>query len=252
MRQLLLVPMCLVAVGLVAVVAGEGAAQAAPGGGFEALTRRMADAKVSVNAEQSPPDQVFDLIRKAAGVNIVIRPDVRKAWEGKTVSMTLDDVSALSAFHHLLRYLDLSAFYADEAMVVTTPESVRPAPQIYVYDIRDIVDAPRSFYLPPTLFGSQIDPLHYYFKELDPEFLFQDTRNFTEFIADMDSLERYPPDPFGHVIADVIERKTNARERGVSVTYEAGYLIVVEQPTPARLAPGEGDIKDALLPEERE
>ncbi len=250
MYRLLLVLMCVLAVGLAPIAADAGERGAAAPGGFETLTLRMADAKVSVQAEQMPPDQVFDLVRKAAGVNIVIRPEVRRAWEGKTVSMTLEDVSALSAFHHLLRYLDLSAFYADEAMVVTTPESVRPAPQVYVYDIRDLVDAPRGFYLPPTVFGSQIDPLHYYFKQLDPEFLFQDTRNLTEFVADLESVERYPPDPFGHIIADVIERKTNARERGVSVTYEAGYLIVVEQPAPARLTPGEGDIKDALLPEE--
>ena len=74
-----------------------------------------------------PPDQVLDLIRKAGSVNIVVTPEVRAAWAGRTVTMRLDNVSALSAFHHLLRHLDLCSFYADEAMVVTTPKAVEPS-----------------------------------------------------------------------------------------------------------------------------
>jgi len=219
-----------------------------PDNSFQSITMRLADARVSVDAQAIPPDQVLDLIRKAGSVNIVVAPDVREAWAAKTVTMKLDNVSALSAFHHLLRHLDLCSFYADEAMVVTTPQAVQPAPRVSVYDIRDITEASRGFRLPPTVFGSQIDPLHYYFRHYDPVSGFVGQGGFREFMDDLEYLERYPPDPYGEIIADVISTQTNAKERGVSVTYRDGYLIVVEQPKPARLTPGEGNIRDALAP----
>jgi len=215
---------------------------------FEAITLRLAEAKVSVEAQEMPPDQVLDLIRKAGSVNIVVAPEVRAAWQGRTVTLRLDNVSALSAFHHLLRHLDLCSFYADEALVVTTPKAVEPAPQVTVYDIRGLTEATRGFRTPPTVFGSQIDPLYYYFRHADPLTGFATARSLREFMDDLEYLERYPADPYGEIIADVISKQIGAKERGISVTYRDGYLIVVEQPPPARLSPGEGNIKDSLVP----
>jgi hypothetical protein len=242
---------CLLALWAAPCLAGETKGQKALDNSFHAITMRLAGTKISVDAQKMAPDQVFDLIRKAGNVNVVIAPEVREAWGGQTVTMKLTDVSALSAFHHLLRQLDLCASYADEAMVVTSPKAVQPAPRISIYDIRDLVDAPRGFRMPPTLFGSQIDPLDYYFRHYDAGASFGGGKSLREFMDDLEYLERYPRDSYGAVIAEVIARQTNAKERGVSVTYRDGYLIVVEQPRPARLTPGEGDIKDALLPPEK-
>jgi hypothetical protein len=215
---------------------------------FQAITLRLAEARISMEAQEMPPDQVLDLIRKAGSVNIVVTPEVRAAWADRTVTLRLDSVSALSAFHHLLRHLDVCSFYADEAMVVTTPKAIEPAPRVTVYDIRGLVEAPRSFRTPPTVFGSQIDPLYYYFRHTDPVSSFAGARSLREFMDDLEYLERYPPDPYGEIIADVISKQIGAKERGVSVTYRDGYLIVAEQPPPARLSPGEGNIKDTLTP----
>jgi hypothetical protein len=240
--------LCVLALAAAAGVAAEPAAPKAPENSFQAITLRLAEAKITLDAPGLPPEQVFDLIRQAGKVNIVLAPDARAAWEGKTVTLKLENVSALSAFHHVLRHLDLCAFYADEAMVVTTPKAVQPPPRVTVYDIRDLVEASRGFRLPPTLFGSQVDPLTYYFRHFDPISGFTGRGTLREFMDDLEYVERYPADPYGQIIADVIETQTNAKERGVSVTYRDGYLIVVEQLPPARLTPGEGDIKDALLP----
>lgn len=252
MRARLPLTACLVALWAVPCLTAEPKAQKPPENSFHAITLRLADAKVSIDAKAAPPDELFEQIRKAAGINIVIAPVVLEAWGGKTVTMKLADVSALSAFHHLLRHLDLCSFYADEAMVVTTPRAVQPPPRISIYDIRDLVDAPRGFRLPPYLFGSQIDPLYYYFRHFDPISGFVGSGGFADFVEELDALNRYPrDDPFGEIIAEVIAKQTNAKEHGVTVTYRDGYLIVVEQPPPARLTPGEGDIKDALLPPQK-
>ena len=49
---------------------------------------------------------------------------------------------------------------------------------------------------------------------------------------DFELIDRYPPNSFGQVLADTIERQVGGKELGISVTYRNGYLIVVEQPKP--------------------
>jgi len=206
---------------------------AKPANSLEAITRRLATAKVSVTAEKQDPDKVLDLIRDAASVNIVVEPEVRRAWEAKTVTLKLKDVSALSAFYHLARQLDVVASFADEAFVLTTPEKAQPYPKVTVYDIHDITEATRGFRLPPVVLGSQVDPVFYYYRHLErtitPEY-----RSLEECIRDLDLVER-PRERFGEVVAKTIQERLKAKHPNVSVSYYDGYLVVSEQPTAARL-----------------
>ena len=43
--------------------------------------------------------------------------------------------------------------YGDEALIVTTPGSAQPHPQVTVYDIRDITETARGSRLPPGRVG---------------------------------------------------------------------------------------------------
>lgn len=239
---------CVVALWSVWGVAGEAAGQETDPNSFQAVTLRLSDAKVSVKVDAARPAEVFDLIRKAGSVNIVLAPSASTAIADKTVTMELTDVSALSALHHLLRHLDLSANYADEALVVTSAEAVTPPPQISVYDIRDLLDGHRSFRLPPTLFGSQIDPLYWWDRQVGSVGPLARDASLRGFMDDLETLNYYPRDSFGMALAQKIEELTNAKERGVRVSYFDGCLFVVEQPKPARYSPGSGNIKDAVVP----
>jgi hypothetical protein len=216
-------------------VAGEAPAAATAGNALDALTQRLAATKLSIEVEKQNPDKVFDIIRNAANVNIVIDPAVRIRWEQETVTLRLKDVSALSAFRTLLNQLDLCATYADEAFAITTPKSIQPDPQVSVYDIRDLTTAKRSFRLPPEVLGAQIDPLPYWFRNRVQLGDSADYDKFKEFMDQLDLVNYEAPDPIGDIIAQTVQRATGGKEGGISVTYRDGYLIVVEQPKPTRL-----------------
>ncbi|MFP4057567.1 MAG: hypothetical protein ACLF0G_11925 [Candidatus Brocadiia bacterium] len=221
-----------------AFLACAGQAQAAerPENTIESVTERLARTTVDVSATNEDPDKVLDIIREKAGINIVVGPEVRRRWEQQTVSLKLKGVSALSALHHILRQLGVVSTYANEALVIVTPEAAEPDPQITIYDIRDITETPRGNRLPPQLFGGQIDPLYYYWVrgQLGPlPGTGVGTRR--DPFGELDLLDRYPPDPIGEVIATTIEQKLGGKDTGVSVSYHDGYLVVVEHPEPARL-----------------
>lgn len=221
--------------------AGQPAAPAKAEDPLDAITRRLAGAKVTVEAEKEHPDKVFDLIRNATGVNIVIEPAVRTRWETETVSLRLKDVSALSAFYHVVRNLDLVATYANEAFVITTPQKAQPHPQVTIYDIRDMVTSPRGGRMPPSLFGAQIDPLFYRYH--DKLGAVSGRPGSRDPFAELELVDRYPADPIGEIIADIIEEQARAKGLDVSISYRAGYLVVVEQPKATRLPLTPAEIK---------
>ncbi|HPD14054.1 MAG TPA: hypothetical protein PLE19_03850 [Planctomycetota bacterium] len=200
---------------------------------LEAITRKLAAARMEeVNVDKKDPDAVFDLIRDRAKVNLVVDPEARRQLEGKSVSLKLRGVTALSVLQHVLRQVDCVTAYADEALVVTTAAAAQPHPQITIYDIRDMTIAPKGSRLPPTLFGSQIDPLYYYWirTQLGPTTGGPGVRDpFWE----LELIDKYPDDPIGEVIARTIQEKFKGT--GVSVSYYDGYLVVVEQPKAARV-----------------
>lgn len=200
---------------------------------LEAITTRLASSRIDeVNVDGRDPDVVLDLIRDAARVNIVVEADARRALEGKTVTLKLRGVTALSVLQHVLRQVGLVTTYADEALVVATEDSAKPHPQVAIYDIRSLTTAPKGSRLPPTLFGSQIDPLYYYW-----------VRNYIGPVAgtgpnrdpfwELELLDTYPPDPIGEVIAASFQEKF--KDTGVSVRYMDGYLVVVTQPKATRV-----------------
>jgi len=201
---------------------------------LEATLKRLGSAKMDVTLEKQGPEAVFDLVRDAARVNIVVTPEAQRALAGKTITLKLKGVSALSVLSHALRQLGLVSTYADEALVVTTEEAARPHPQITVYDIRDITLSAPGSRLPPQLFGSQVDPLYYYwlrtrFQGLDQLAPAEDP------FAELQYLDTYPPDRIGEIIARAIQERLKGT--GVSVTYQDGYLVVVEQPRVPRVPP---------------
>jgi len=210
---------------------------------LDVITKRLAGAKVTIEADKEHPDKVFDLIRNAANVNIVIEPAVRRRWETETVTLKLKDVSALSAFYHVVRNLDLVAAYANEAFVITTPDKAQPHPQVTIYDIRDMVTPPRGNRQPPSLFGAQVDPLFYRYHERLGAV--SGTKGSNDPFADLELVDRYPADPIGEVIADIVQEQARAKGLGVSVSYRAGYLVVVEQPKATRLPLTPSEIKKA-------
>lgn len=200
---------------------------------LEAITQRLAAARIEeVNVDRKDVDVVLDLIRDAAKVNIVVEANARRALEGKTVTLKLRGVSALSVLQHVLRQVGLVSTYEDEALVVTTEDAAKPHPQVTIYDIRDITMAPKGSRLPPTLFGSQIDPLYYYW-----------IRNYISPVAgpgpsrdpfwEIELLDTYPPDPLGDVIAAAFQEKF--KDTGVSVRHLDGYLVVIHQPKATRV-----------------
>lgn len=201
--------------------------------GLAEATQRLASTKLSVEIEKEDPDKVLDLIRDAAKVNIVVDPPVRRRWETETVTLKLKDISALSAFYHVLHNLDLVASYSNEAFVVNLPDKYEPNPQVTIFDIRDLINQPRGNRLPPQLFGAQIDPLYYWYRgqlgAVSPGTLRNDP------FAQLELVDSYPPDHIGQVIADTIGQAIAAKRPGVSVSYHDGYLVVVEQPKAARI-----------------
>ncbi|HUT36652.1 MAG TPA: hypothetical protein VNE39_24395 [Planctomycetota bacterium] len=228
--------LALAAVLIVAVVLPSFAGQPAAGppeNSLEAITQRLAGTRMEeVNVDKKDPDAVFDLLRDAAKVNIVVEADARRALEGKSVTLKLRGASALSVLQHTLRQVGLVTTYADEALVVATEDSAKPHPQVTIYDIRDVTEATKGSRLPPTLFGSQLDPLYYYWirAHIGPVAGAHGTRDpFWE----MELLDKYPPDHIGEVIAATFQEKF--KDTGVSVRYMDGYLVVVEQPKAARV-----------------
>ncbi len=223
----------LVALLVVAIASPSLAGQPAGDNTLEAITQRLIAARMEeVNVEKKDPDAVLDLIRDAAKVNIVVEPDARRALEGKTITLKLRGVTALSVLQHVLRQVNLVSTYADEALVIATEESAKPNPDITIYDIRDITEAPKGSRLPPTLFGTQIDPLYYYWvrTQLGPVAGAPGKRDpFWE----LELLDKYPPDHIGEVIAKVAQERL--KDSGVSVSYYDGYLVVVTQPKAARV-----------------
>ncbi len=225
--------LALVALLLVAFVSSSLAGQPAGDNTLEAITQRLIAAKIDeVNVEKKDPEAVLDLVRDAAKVNLVVEPDARRALEGKTITIKLRGVTALSVLQHVLRQVNLVSTYADEALVVATEEAAKPHPQISMYDIRDITEAPKGNRLPPTLFGSQLDPLYYYWirNQISPIAGFPGRRDpFWE----LELLDKYPPDHIGEVIA--LTAQERFKDTGVSVKYYDGYLVVVQQPKAARV-----------------
>lgn len=230
--------------------AGEAVQAAPPGNAFDAILGRLNATKLSIDADKANPDKVLEQIRKDANVNIVVDQGVRKAWENEQLTLKLKDVTAFSALSHILRQFDVAATYEEEALVITAPQAVQPHPQITMYNIKELTEPIRHMRLPPTLFGSQIDPLYYYWTrtQLGPVSGSGNNQNgsydpFWEF----DLIDRYPPDAIGQVIADTIERQVGGKELGISVTYRDGYLIVVQQPKAPRIGARvtEGDLAPA-------
>jgi len=201
---------------------------------LEATIKRLSSTRLDVELDKQAPEAVFDLLRDAARVNIVVAPKAQRALAGKTITLKLKGVSALSVLSHALRQLDLVSTFADEALLVTTEEAVKPHPQITVYDIRDITEMPRGSRLPPQLFGSQIDPLDYYWWRTRFQGLERLAPGDDPF-AELELLDTYPPDRIGEIIAKTIQEKLKGA--GVSVTYQDGYLVVVEQPRVPRVPP---------------
>ena len=201
--------------------------------GLAEATKRLATTKVTIEVDKGDPDKALDQIRDIAKVNIVVDPPVRKRWETETLTLKLKDVSALAAFYHVLHSLDLTASYANEAFVINLPDKYQPNPQVSIFDIRDIIETPKGNRLPPTLFGTQIDPLYYLYRgQLGAV---SGSATSRDPFGDLDLLDRYPPDHIGEVIAQTIGQAIAAKNPGVSVSYHDGYLVVTEQPKAARL-----------------
>ncbi len=234
--------LALTACGLLAVAAlgwaGEPTQAPPQGNSFDATMARLNATKMSIDADKVNPDKILDQIRKDANVNIVVDPAVRKAWETETVTLKLKDVSGFSALSHVLRQLDVAATYEEDALVIAAPQAVAPQPRITMYPVKDLIEPIRSFRLPPTLFGVQIDPLYYYWTrtQLGPVAGtgYGQNPSFDPF-WEFELINRYPPDSFGQVLAETIERQVGGKELGISVTYRDGYLIVVEQGKPPRI-----------------
>ncbi|TFG87953.1 MAG: hypothetical protein E4H17_03055 [Gemmatimonadales bacterium] len=202
---------------------------------LEGLTRRLAEARVTLEVEKQNPDRVLDFVRDAARVNILVDPDVREEWEAQTLTLKLkNEVSALSALHHILRQVNMAAVYTNEAFVITRPEKNQPPPQITVYDVRDIIESTRGFRTQPTIFGSQIDPLYYgWIRSHYGERIGEDGRR--DPLRVFDYLDRLPPDQIGSVIAQTVQKMAAEKKLDISVTYDDGYLVVVHQPRAGRL-----------------
>ena len=227
-----LVAMLILAVALPCLAAEPPAAPQMDKGLAEA-TQRLASVKISIQADKEDPDKVLDAIRDKAKINIVVDPAVRKQWETETVTLKLNDVSALSAFYHVLHNLNLTASFANEAFIVNPPGKYDPHPQVTIYDIRDITEVARGTRQPPMLFGTQIDPLHYWYRgQLGAV---SGTTSPRDPFAVLELIDRYPADHIGEVIAQTIGKALAARNPGVSVSYYEGYLVVTEQPKAARL-----------------
>ena len=240
-ERLIPVAFLVVAVACVAI-AGQARAAAAPDSSLEGIMQRLGSSRLDVEVDKQEPDKVLDLVREKANVNIVVEPAARRQWEGQLVTLKLKGVSALSVLNHVLRQVDLVTSYGDEALVVTTAKAVQPHPQVTIYDIRDITEAPKGNRLPPTLFGSQIDPLYYYWirSQLGPVSGAGGPRDpFWE----LELVDKYPADQIGEVIAKTFQEKF--KDTGVSVSYHDGYLVVVEQPKATRVPVRPPEVKKA-------
>jgi hypothetical protein len=178
---------------------------------------------------------VFDFIRDAANVNIVIAPEARAKMDAQTVTVKLTTpVTTLSALQHVLRQVGMVATYGDEAFIITTSDAAQPHPQVTIHDIRDLTEANRAFRPPPTIFGAQVDPLYYGWIHArrgervgmdghpDPFHVFE-------------TVDRYPPDQIGAIIAATVQRMAAAKNLDVYVEYFDGYLVVVHQPKAPRV-----------------
>ena len=212
-------------------MAGEQGAPAPAANTLEAIAQRLVAVRLDMEVDKQDPDKVLDLVRDGAKVNIVVEPAARREMEGKTVSLKLKGVTALTVLQQVLRQLNLVSTYGDEALIVTTAEAAKPAPQMTVYDIRDLTATTRSYRVPPDVFGSQIDMVYYYWlrTQIGPRAGARPDP-FWEF----DLLDHYPPEQIGEAIAETLTERLG-KDSGVSVTYRDGFLIVITQPKAARV-----------------
>jgi len=131
---------------LVCLLASPGAA--APRSAKD-VANTLRTRRISVAFEKAPLEKFVDFLRKASGLNIVVKKKaIEKAGgDADAVEVTLDvqDVTILDALKLVLEPLDLGMKVEKNILFITSKKDARGKPVLVIYNVSDVLMEIRDF-----------------------------------------------------------------------------------------------------------
>ncbi|MBI2924022.1 MAG: hypothetical protein HYY18_23440 [Planctomycetes bacterium] len=119
---------------------------AAQTGDADRLARaKLEETRMDVNFEGSDFVDAVHLMREFTGLNILIDTRVAEEVQGTTVTLKLSKVRAINALRWLVRQRELEFRIVDGVVLITNREGATGLPELRLYDVADILSAPRDF-----------------------------------------------------------------------------------------------------------
>lgn len=112
----------------------------------DTVVEKLRGATVPYEFVNATLDDVVEMIRETAQVNVVVSPRVKDKLPKNTwFNLNLKGVRISSALAMMLEPLELAAVEKDGVLEITTKESVRPKLVVRLHDVRDLQRAPKNF-----------------------------------------------------------------------------------------------------------
>ncbi len=115
------------------------------------VLNRLTDMRVTVTLKKAPLTTFVDYLRKATGINFVIRKHViNKESDLDSMEVTIDikDVRVVDALTLVLDQFELTAKIRKNVVLITTKKDARGKPVLVIYEVADIVTPIRDFPAP--------------------------------------------------------------------------------------------------------
>lgn len=112
------------------------------------VLNRLTDMRVTVTLKKAPLTAFVDYLRKATGINFVIRKHViNKESDLDSMEVTIDikDVRVVDALILVLDQFELTAKIRKNVVLITTKKDARGKPVLVIYEVADIVTPIRDF-----------------------------------------------------------------------------------------------------------
>ncbi len=117
----------------------------------KSVANRLTDMRVTVKLKDAPLTTFVDYLRKATGINFVIRKHVinkESDLDSMQVTIDLKDVRVVDALVLVLEQFELSAKIRKNVVLITTKKDARGKPVLVIYEVADIVTPIRDFPAP--------------------------------------------------------------------------------------------------------
>ena len=117
----------------------------------KSVANRLTDLRVTIKLKDAPLTTFVDYLRKATGINFVIRKHVinkESDLDSMLVNIDLKDVRVVDALVVVLEQFELSAKIRKNVVLITTKKDARGKPVLVIYEVADIVTPIRDFPAP--------------------------------------------------------------------------------------------------------